>query len=107
MMRHCEGTQEKFEEVARLHEVVRIAIGNVCMRVVQLVGLTKVCEWDHAWEESDASPPEVCGLRATEMTMHTFMGHNRAEKYQIRSQQNVGDHQQRIRERNQKCADRE
>jgi len=53
---------------------------------VQLVCLAKVCEWDHARYEGDASPPEVCGFRPTEMTVYALVRHHRAQEYQVRSQ---------------------
>lgn len=73
------------------------------MRVMQLVSLSKVCEGDHAWKQGEASPPEVRSLRATKMAVNAFMGHNRAEKYQIGAEQNVYKHQQGIGCGDEKC----
>ena len=104
-MRHRQRTYKELENVARFHEVVRVVIGNVCVRVVQLVRLAKVCEWDHARDESDASPPEVCGFRSAKMTVYALVRHHSAEKYQVGSQQYIDDHQQRIGEGNKERTD--
>ena len=106
-MRHRQRAQKEFDEVARLHEVIGILIGNVCVRVVQLVCLAEVCEWDHARNKRDASPPEICGPGSTEMTVYALVRHHRAEKYQVSSQQNIDDHQQRMGEGNEERTDRE
>jgi len=84
--------------------MIRIEFGKIRMRVMQLVRLAKVCKRHHAWEQRDASPPEVRGFGATEMTMHALMGHHRADKDQIGAQSNVNRHQQGIRKRNEERA---
>ena len=106
-MRHRERAQKELEEVARLHEVVRIVFGNVCVCVVQLVRLAKVCEWNHAWNQRNASPPEVRCFCATEMTVYRLVRHYRAEKNQIGSEQNVERDKQRISDGNEERPDRE
>jgi hypothetical protein len=75
--------------------------------VVQLVRLAKVCEWNHAWNQRNASPPEVRGFCATEMTVYRLVRHHRAEKNQIGSEQNVEHDEQRISDGNQERPDRE
>src|SRR5688572_18816807 len=104
-MRHRQRTQDELNEVARLHEVVWIMIGNVCVCMMQLVCFAKVCEWDHARNEGNASPPEVCGFGPTKVTVYALMRHYRTQKYQVGSQQNIDDHHQRIVERNEERTD--
>src|ERR1044071_9421337 len=106
-MRHRERAQKQLDEVARLHEMVRIVSGDVCVRVVQLVRLAKVCVWHHARDQGNTSPPEVRGVRATEMAVYRFVGHDCAEKHQVSPQQNVDCYEQRITDWNQKRANRE
>ena len=77
------------------------------MRVVQLVRLAKVREWDHARDQRDASPPEVCSPGPTEMTVNALVRHHRAEKYQVSSQQDIENHQHRMGEGNEERTDRE
>jgi len=72
-----------------------------------LMRLAKVGEGHHAGQQSDATPPEVCGLGAAEMTVNTLMGHDRANKYQVGSKQDVEAHEKGIGERNKQCSDRE
>ena len=69
--------------------------------------LAKVSEWDHAWEQGDASPPEIRGFGPAEVTVHALVRHHRSEKNQVRSEQEVESNQQRIGNRNEERADRE
>ena|SRR5215213_2095359 len=106
-MRHCKGTEKKFEEVARLHEMVGILIGKICVCVMQLMCLTKICERDHAGYQRDASPPEVCGFGSAEMPVHALVSHDRTQKDQIGAEQNVADDEKGIGNRNEECPDGE
>ena len=87
--------------------MIRIAFGKICVCVMKLMRLAKVGEGDHARQQSDATPPEVCGLCAAEMTVNTLMGHDGANKYQVGSKQDVEAHEKGIGERNEQCSDRE
>ena len=100
MVRHRKSAREELEKVARLHEVVRIEIGKIRMRVVQLVRLAEIGEGNHARQQSDATPPEVSGFRPAQMTMHALVCHHRADEDEVSTQQNVDRHQQRIGDRN-------
>ena len=71
------------------------------------MSLAKVCEWDHAWEQGDASPPEIRRFGPAEVTVHALVRHHRPEKNQVRSEQDVESNQQRIGNRNEERADRE
>src|SRR5215216_4036136 len=106
-MRHGEGAREQLEKVARLHKVVRIEIGKICVCVVQLVGLAEVGEGNHARQQSNAAPPEVRGFSSTQVTVNALVSHHGADEDEVSAKQNVDHHQQRIRDRNEERAYRE
>src|SRR5918997_176656 len=69
--------------------MIPVQVGNICVRVMQLMSAAKVSEGNHTRQESDAAPPEVCVPRAAEMAVNALVRHHRAEENQIRAEQDV------------------
>jgi hypothetical protein len=72
---------------------------------MKLMSAAKVGEGNHGGQQSDAAPPEVCASRAAEVTVNAFMGHHRAEKNQVRAEQNVEREMKAVRDGNEQRAD--
>ncbi len=86
---HGQRAERDLDCVARLHEDVRIPIGLVGVRVMEVMRPAKIRERDQRRNQRDAAPREVRSPRAAEVTVDALVGHDRAQENQVRPDQDV------------------
>src|SRR5258705_4565356 len=89
LMRHGQGAQNELNQVARLHEMIRVLAGDVCVAMMQVMRLSEVRVRNHGWEQCKRSPSEIHSPGAPQMTVNSLVSHNGADEHEVRSQQCV------------------
>lgn len=72
-----------------LHELIRILTWNVGGGVMLEMFFTENRERDDQRKNGKAAPPDIGGPGSSKMSVRTFMRHDRGDKLEVRSRENV------------------